>query len=117
MKLANLMAHEDADTVRNTSKKSHQGVKDDKEGKARKKRSLPQPVSRGWDKGETVFRTSLESSSGNLKLIPELGNGMSDAPSKRLKINTAESEYMHLPNQMKVVLAKAQDVDEDYDNI
>ena len=115
MKLANLMAHEDADTVRKTSKKSHQGVKDDKEGKARKKRSLPQPVSRGWDKGETVFRTSLESSSGNLKPTPELG--MSDAPSKRLKINTAESEYMHLPNQMKVVLAKAQDVDEDYDNI
>jgi len=117
LKLANLMAHEDADTVRKTSKKSQQGVKGDKEGKARKKRSLPQPVSRVWDKGETVSRTSVESSSGNLKPTPELGNGMSDAPSKRLKINTAESEYMHLPNQMKVVLAKAQDVDEDYDNI
>jgi len=117
LNLASLMAHEDADTGtgRKTSKKNQQGVKDDREGKARKKRSLPQPFSRGWEESETVSRTSVESSSRDFKLTPELG--MSDAPSKRQKISTAESESMHLPNKMKVVLAKAQDVDEDYDNI
>ena len=104
LNLASLMAHEDADTGRK-AKKSQQGVKDDREGKPRKRRSQPEPA---WPKLQ-YSKSSVESSSADLKLTPEVG--MSDPPSKRSKI----SESVHLPS--KVVVAKAQDLDEDYDNI
>ena len=104
LNLASLMAHEDADTGRK-AKKSQQGVKDDREGKPRKRRSQPEPA---WPKLQ-FSKSSVESSSAYLKLTPEVG--MSDPPSKRSKI----SESVHLPS--KVVVAKAQDLDEDYDNI
>ena len=107
LNLASLMAHEDADTGRK-AKKNQQGVKDDRERKPRKKRSRPEPA---WPKLQ-YSRTS-ESSSADLKYTPEVG--MSDPPSKRPKISKTESESVHLPN--KVVLVKAQDLDEDYDNI
>jgi len=103
LNLASLMAHEDADTGGNT-KKSQKGVKIDKEGKTSKKR--PQPKLQ-------YSRTSAESSSEDFKPTPEIG--FSDPPFKRPKISKTESESVHLPK--KVVLAKAQDLDEDYDNI
>ena len=102
--LASLMAHEDADTGRK-AKKSQHGVKDDRGEKPRKRRSQPEPA---WPKLQ-FSKSSVESSSADLKLTPEVG--MSDPPSKRSKI----SESVHLPS--KVVVAKAQDLDEDYDNI
>jgi len=106
--LASLMAHEDADTVKK-AKKSQWDVIDAKKGKSRKKRSQPATV---WSKQQNT-RTSVESSSGDLKLAPVVG--MSDPPPKRPKISKTESEPVHLLS--KVVLVKAQDLDEDYDNI
>ena len=108
MNLASLMAHEDADTSRRVKKSLHQGGID-KEGKGRKKRSQPATV---WSKQQNT-RTSVESSSGDFKLAPVVG--MSDPPPKRPKISKTESEPVHLLS--KVVLVKAQDLDEDYDNI
>ena len=105
LNLASLMAHEDADTGRKAKKSQQQGVKDDRGGKPRKRRSQPEPA---WPKLQ-FSKSSVESSSADLKLTPEVG--MSDPPSKRSKI----SESVHLPS--KVVVAKAQDLDEDYDNI
>ena len=106
--LASLMAHEDADTVKK-AKKSQWDVIDAKKGKSRKKRSQPATV---WSKQQNT-RTSVESSSGDFKLAPVVG--MSDPPPKRPKISKTESEPVHLLS--KVVLVKAQDLDEDYDNI
>ena len=97
------MAHEDADTG-GKAKKSQKGLKIDREGKTSKKR--PQPKLQ-------YSRTSAESSSEDFKPTPEIG--FSDPPFKRPKISKTESESVSLPK--KVVLAKAQDLDEDYDNI
>ena len=111
MKLASLMAHEDADTSRRVKKSLHQGGID-KEGKGRKKRSQLQM---SWKEGETDSKVSEDSLSGDLKFTPHVG--MSNSPSKRLKVSKTESESMHVPNKMNVLVARSQDLDEDYDNI
>ena len=116
LNMASLMAHEDADTSRKV-KKSLQQIGNDKEGKARKKRSQPGTVPMRWKEGETDSKISEDSLSGDLKFTPH--DGMSDAPSnsKRLKTSKTEPESMHVPNKMNVLVARSQDLDEDYDNI
>jgi len=114
LKLASLMAHEDADTSRRVKKSLHQGGID-KEGKGRKKRSQPGTVQMSWKEAETDSKISEDSLSEDLKFSPHLG--MSDVPSKRLKVSKTESESMHVPNKMNVLVTRAQDLDEDYDNI
>ena len=106
------MAHEDADTSRKVKKSLQQGV-NEKEGKSRKKRSQPGTVQKGWNEAETRSRISVDSSSGDLKSE----SGMSDSSSKRLKTSKTELESMHVPNKMNLLVARAQDLDEDYDNI
>ena len=109
MNLASLMAHEDADTSRKVKKSQKQGGNDAKEGKSRKKRSSqPENVKSVWnDEGKAGSRISQDLNSMTVV-------GMSVAPSKHLK---TESESMHIPNRMNVLVATAQDLDEDYDNI
>ena len=67
-----------------------------------------------WKEGETDSKIS-EDSLSDLKFTPHVG--MSDVPSKRLKVSKTESESMHVPNKMNVLVTRAQDLDEDYDNI
>ena len=104
------MAHEDADTSRKVKKKSQKqqgGGNANKEGKPRKKRSQPENVQSGWNEEKAGSRISQDLNSMTVV-------GMSVAPSKHLK---TESESMHIPNRMNVLVATAQDLDEDYDNI
>ena len=108
------MAHEDADTSRKVKKSLQQGV-NEKEGKSRKKRSQPGIVQMSWKEGETDSKISEDSLSGDFKFAPHVG--MSDASSKRLKVSKTELESMHVPNKMNVLVARTQDLDEDYDNI
>ena len=111
MNLADLMAHEDADTGRKLKSGLPHG-KSEKEEKSRKKRPQPESIWRGWNEGD---RISTEPRSGDLQLAPEVG--MSDAPSKRPKLNKTEQESIHTMNKIDLLVAKTKDTDEDYDDI
>ena len=114
MNLADLMAHEDADTGRKVKSGLPHG-KSEKEEKSRKKRPQPESIWRGWNEGDIDSRISTEPRSGDLKLAPEVG--MSDAPSKRPKMNKTEQESIHTLNKINLLVAKTKDIDEDYDDI
>ena len=85
MNLADLMAHEDADTGRKVKSGLPHG-KSEKEGKSRKKRPQPESIWRGWNEGDIDSRISTELRSGEV--------GISDAPSKRPKMNKTKPK-MH----------------------
>ena len=108
MNLADLMAHEDADTGRKVKSGLPHG-KSEKEEKSRKKRPQPESIWRGWNEGDIDFRISTEPRSGKV--------GLSDAPSKRPKMNKTEQESIHTLNKINLLVAKTKDIDEDYDDI